>query len=204
MMHPERLDQQLRMFRLQPLLDMVGTAYFAMNRDGDVIHVGADSPVRTGPLHVLRKGFLSHATLLLRRAWIRANRYDERYPRAEDHELFCRTCAGVRFSHIDTPLYFVWYRKSPDESLRDYVASCRDNRRLFMRHAPRMLGPGAASALAAESLAKELVFRAFSLAGHQEFLVRRRGRRATATELLASAAALARIRGTRVAGVDAI
>ena len=42
--------------------------------------------------------------------------------------------------HISDALYFVRTFKSPEETLLDYVASSRDNRRIFFRHGPRLAG----------------------------------------------------------------
>ena len=99
MMHPDRLTQQLKLIAERPTVDFVGTACFTVNAHHDLIGVIASEPVRTDPYHVLRKGLLVHATLLCRTGWCLANPYDERFPRAEDRELFCRTLGMARQLH---------------------------------------------------------------------------------------------------------
>jgi glycosyltransferase involved in cell wall biosynthesis len=198
MMHPARLARQVRALADQPAVDFVGTAFFALGAAGDIIGVGASAPPQTGRVHVLRKGLLAHATLLFRRSWLAANRYDERYPRGEDRELYCRTLGAARFAQIGDPLYFVRHTKDPATMLRDYVASSRDHRRIVRRLAPRV----AVAPLLLESLAKEEIFRVFTRAGLQHVLVRRRGRPPTDDERREGAAALARIRATRVDGLE--
>jgi glycosyltransferase involved in cell wall biosynthesis len=201
MMHPERLARQVRVLAERPSIDFVGTAFFALGTHGEVTGIGSSEPARTGPRHVLRKGLIAHATLLGRRPWHLANRYDERYPRAEDRELFCRTLGDARFEQIREPLYFVRHMKDTAATLHDYVASCRDNRRIFLRHGPRLAGSLAVAPMVLESLAKEAAFRAFTMAGRQDALVRRRGRAPTDDERREADAAIARIRGTRVEGL---
>lgn len=204
LMHPERLARQVRVLTDDPATDFVGTACFTLDLDarGEVMGVVASEPVDAEPRHVLRRGLLGHATLLFRRAWCVANPYSEAFPRAEDRELYCRTIRAARFAQIREPLYFVGYQKDPQAMLRDYVATSRDNRRIFVRYAPRLVGPLSVPPLLLESWMKEWVFRAATAVGRQQDLLRRRGRQATAEERSQAREALGRIRRTRVAGLD--
>jgi glycosyltransferase involved in cell wall biosynthesis len=202
MMHPERLARQVQLLAEQGSIDLVGTACFTLGVHDEVMGVVASEPLRTDPHHVLRRGPLMHATLLCRRAWCHANRYDERFPRAEDRELFCRTRGAARLALIRDPLYFIGYRKDPIRTLRDYVASSRDCRRIFLEYAPRLAIPVAMAPFILESFAKEAVFRVVTALGRQDILLRRRGRRATAEERELALAVLRRIRTTRVEGLD--
>jgi glycosyltransferase involved in cell wall biosynthesis len=202
MMHPERLARQVRLLAEQPSVDFVGTACFTMNADRDVMGVIVSEPVRAELYHVLRRGLLAHATLLCRRRWCRANRYDERFPRAEDRELFCRTLGSARFAQIREPLYFVGYRKTPAAALRDYVSSCRDNRRIFAEYAPRIAGNRSVLPLVLESLMKEATYRVVTAVGQQQALLRRRGRRPNGDERIKAQDGLRRIELTHVQGLD--
>jgi glycosyltransferase involved in cell wall biosynthesis len=202
MTHPSRLGRQLALLAARASLDLVASSLVNLDVRGEVTGVAADHPGRAEPFRVLRKGFVAHATVTARRSWLLANPYDERYPRAEDRELFARTCRSVRFAHLAEPLYFQCHRKDASSTVRDYVASSRDSRRVFVDHAARLAGPLATAPLVAESIAKEAVFRAFTAAGMQERLVRRRGRPPTADERDEVAAAIRRIRETRVPGLD--
>lgn len=202
MMHPERLARQVRLLEDRPSIDFVGTACFTLDRRREIVSVVASDPASDDPCHVLRKGLLAHATLLLRREWCHANRYDVRYPRAEDRELFCRTLGSARFEQIREPLYFVCHRKDPGTTLRDYVTSSRDNRRIFVQHGPRLAGSAAVAPLVLESLAKEAVFRFSTAVGRQDALMRRRGRPPTQEERRQAQDALGRIHETRVEGLQ--
>jgi glycosyltransferase involved in cell wall biosynthesis len=201
MMHPERLARQVGLLSQQPDVDFVGTACFTMNARGEVVGVIASEAVRTDPYHVLRRGLLAHATLLCRREWCRGNRYDERFPRAEDRELFCRTLREARFAHIREPLYFVRYGKEKRTALRDYIETSRDNRRIFAEHARRLAGPGTVVPLVLESLAREGIFRIMTAAGQQSALFRRRGHPLSSDQLDDAQVALRHIGATAVPGL---
>lgn len=202
MLHPERLERQLRVLADRPSLDLVSTSIFNLDADGGLIAIDAEGQKSAAPRDVLRKGLFGHATMVARRSWLLANRYDERYPRAEDRELFARTCTTVRFAQLDVPLYLRGDRKDDAHMLRDYVATTSDHRRILREHGSRLAGPVAAAAMVAESLAKETVFRLVTALGKQEKLVRRRGRPPTSRERDEAASALRRIRETRVPGLD--
>jgi glycosyltransferase involved in cell wall biosynthesis len=201
LMHPERLARQVKAISQEPSVDLVGTACFTLDAGGEVMGVVASEPPRADPWHVLRRGLLPHATLLCRREWCRANRYDERFPRAEDRELYCRTL-GVRFAHLREALYFIGYRKPTRNMSRDYARTCRDNRRVFALHAPRLVGLLATAPLVVESLAKEAAFGALSALGLQPSLLRARGRPVTTEELRHAHAVLRRIRAAPISGLD--
>ena len=203
MMHPERLARQVRILTEAPSTDFVGTACFTLDARGDVMGVVASEPVVTEPRHVLRRGLLGHATLLFRRAWCLDNPYSEDFPRAEDRELYCRTLGAARFAQIREPLYFVGYRKDARTTLRDYVATSRDNRRIYARHAPRLTGLWSVAPLLVESWVKEAAFRAATAMGHQRSLLRRRGRAATPAEREEAEKALATVRAVSVEGLPA-
>ena len=96
------------------------------------------------PESVLRRGLLIHPTVMMGRTeWFRANPYDAAYVRAEDRELWVRTCATTKFGRLCEPLFF--YREGLGGNLNNYVRTeatdARDSARLrdvdarYMAHA---------------------------------------------------------------------
>lgn len=203
MLHPEKVERQLRVLDARPSINLVSTAMFSLDAGGRLMAIGAEGRRSASPFQVLRKGLLAHATMVARKSWLRANRYDSRYPRAEDRELFARTCRTVCVVQVDEPLYLQCHRKDVARTLDDYVASMRDNRRILRDQGRALAGPFAVLPLVAESLAKEATFRVATALGRQDLLVRRRGRPPTLAERDEASAALRRIRETRVPGLDA-
>ena len=102
---------------------------------------------------------------------------------------------------LDDLLYFVRIAPGPD-TLAKYRASCRDNRRLFRALGPSMGGRVATARAIGVSLAKEQVFRVATALGRQEALLKRRSRAATRVQEQQARAALARVSGARVPGLD--
>jgi glycosyltransferase involved in cell wall biosynthesis len=204
MMHPDRLARQTTLLGQRPEVDFVGTACFTLDARDRLLRIIASAPVRVDPYHVLRHGLLAHATLVFRREWSLANRYNERFPRAEDRELYCRTLKTAHFAHIPEALYFVGYRKAAVAALRDYVETSRDNRRIFFEYAPRFTGRLSLIPLVLESIAKETAFRAMTAIGQQSALLRRRGRPVTPDESRRATAALQSIRSAPVQGLEGL
>src|SRR5262249_47214635 len=147
---------------------------------------------------VMRRGFLAHATVTGRRGWFAAHPYDESVRRAEDRELFVRAFDDVCARHLAEPLYFLRDMKATPRAVADYVASSRDNRRIFRRHGSAAGGALVVGGLLLESLAKEAVFRALGVVGAHRLLVRRRGREITRDERAEAERSVARIRATAV------
>ena len=54
---------------------------------------------------VLKRCPFVHPTVTAKTGWFRANRYDPA-SRAEDHELWCRTCQHLSAIHLPQPLLF--------------------------------------------------------------------------------------------------
>jgi glycosyltransferase involved in cell wall biosynthesis len=180
--HPERLARQIARLRDDPSCDAVGT-WAALVDDHDVllgISESADLPA--SPRVALERGLLAHATMVARREWLLANPYDERLTRAEDRDLWCRTVRTARFGVIREPLYVVRIEMREAEFVRKYVESQRQNRELFSRYGPAMVGSGRALRLRALSHAKSVVFRTAVATGLAARLVRRRGRPPTVAE----------------------
>jgi glycosyltransferase involved in cell wall biosynthesis len=189
--HPARLARQIAILEANASCDVVGTWAALADADGEpfgVIETPAASP---SPGDVLVNGALAHATIVGRRAWFVANAYDETLTRAEDRDLWCRTAATSSFSVVPECLYVV--RVDPDKRsfLASYVEAQRQNRLIFRRYGPEMVGRLRTSRLIASTHAKTLVMRGLVRSGLADRLVRRRGRPAAPEELRMAREALA-------------
>jgi glycosyltransferase involved in cell wall biosynthesis len=181
-MHPTRLARQLAVFEAQPSCDVVGT--WAVLVDSEEVPFAV---VETGPLPptaatALVSGVLPHATVLGRRAWFVANPYDEALTRAEDRDLWCRTASTSRFAVVPECLYVIRVDVGKRSFLRGYVQSQEQNRRIFVKYGPGIVGALETSRLVTASHAKTAIMRMLMRAGLADRLVRRRGRPPTAHE----------------------
>ncbi len=189
--HPTRLTRQIALLEANPSCDVVGTWAALADADGKPFGVIATPEARPSPGDVLVNGALAHATIVGRRAWFVANAYDETLTRTEDRDLWCRTTATSSFCVVPECLYVV--RVDPDKRsfLASYVEAQRQNRLIFRRYGPAMVGAVRTSRLIASAHAKALVMRALARSGLADRLVRRRGRPPTAEELRMALEALA-------------
>lgn len=104
---PERLECQLRKFRRDPTLGLVGTCARYIDHQGR--HLGV---VRTPTDHATIKGVMKstiafcHASIMLpREIFISTGGYDARFPTSEDYELLCRLVERYRAANVGKVLY---------------------------------------------------------------------------------------------------
>jgi hypothetical protein len=126
--------------------------------------------------------------------------YDASLPRAEDRDLFCRAFGHARFAILPEPLYVI-HPEVGNDFLRTYVASAEQNRTIFRRHGPRLVGAYGTARAIAGSYAREGLYRAFGAAGKLSSLVSRRGRPATVSERKLINEALEASQSTMVPGL---
>lgn len=172
LMHPDRLRRQLAVLLADPLCDVVGTAMYTVDVAFRPWGRRGGEPLNVDPRHVLRHGLFCHSTIFGRIEWFQQNPYSEAFPRAEDLELWCRTCTRGRFAVIPTPLYF--YREIGAFSLDHYLGSCRSGRAIYRTYGPAMVGRAFTAQLVALSHGKELAYRLFHLLRADRILVRNR------------------------------
>lgn len=199
-MHPRRLEAQIAFLDAHPEVDLVASPVISIDERGRIRGVRGMGPFRADAVSALRGCPFAQPSAMVRTRWFRENRYDPRFLRAEDHELWCRTAPHSRFAMIEEP--YLFYREPAGISLRKYVLSCRTDRKIYWRYGPSRVGAGGTAVLVAQSLAKELCYRVASRVGVAGRLVASRSR-PLAPELAARAgAALAAVRRTAVPGLE--
>lgn len=175
-MHPTRLARQLAVLDAEPLCDVVGTWVALVDGQGRLFSVIETSPLPPSTRGALVHGILPHATVVGRRHWFVANPYDETLTRAEDRDLWCRTATTARFAVVPECLYVVRVDVDKETFLKGYVESQRQNRRIFAKYGPAIVGRVETSRLIATARAKSLVMSTLIRVGLANRLVRRRGR----------------------------
>jgi len=180
--HPERLARQLALLDSGPHLDAVGTWLGLIGADGEVFGVVESVRLPAPPSTALERALLPHASLLARRSWLLEHPYDETLTRAEDRDLWCRTVASARLAAVPLPLYVVRITARDERFIEDYVEAQRQNRTLYRRYGPSLVGWPRTARLSLESLAKASVMRLATAIGSADRLVRRRGRSPTSEE----------------------
>ena len=202
LMHPERIERQLRFLRANPSVDLVDTATVTVDDDLTPRGIRGEHPLDPRPEAVLRRGLLIHPTVMGRAEWFRANPYDPAYVRAEDRELWSRTCATTRFARLSAPLFF--YREGSAGNLRNYLRSERTVRDILDRYGPPLVGAHRTRLLVLGSRLKSAVYRVGTGLGLQSRLIERRNRPLDPSEIREARRVLVAIRSTAVSGLDGV
>ncbi len=136
-MHPDRIRRQLQFLTTHPEVDVLGTDVYVI--DGHNRLVGyIRTPDNSSPASVLLHGFFVHPTVMGKRRWFVENPYDVSYYRAEDYELWIRTCGRAKFHNLHEPLLF--YRSADTVKLTKYLVSQVTRADIVAQYGPRLVG----------------------------------------------------------------
>lgn len=154
-MHPERIDTQLRIL-VGGSMDILGSRAYVIDNESRVRGGYSEPELPTTARGFLRSNAVSHPTVVGRSAWFRANPYDPKMLRCEDMELWARTYQHTIFGKTDTRLLF--YRIGQDLSYSKHALSAR-----YYRHVLRLYGSVEAGRVRsttwiASSVAKQIAF----------------------------------------------
>lgn len=199
--HPRRFERQLMLLGQEREISAVGTWAALVDEEERIFGI-VESSAPASARTALERGVLSHATMIARREWLREYPYDEGLTRAEDRDLWCRTVDRARFAVIPEPLYVVRVRPTAQDFLRDYVKSQEQNRTLYLRYGPKLIGVRKTARAWVASHAKSLVMQLAARAGMADRVVSRRGRAATESEARLVEEALGRVHPSLVATVN--
>ena len=200
LMHPERIERQLEFLRANPTVDLIDTAIVTVDDELTPLGIRGDRALDARPEAVLRNGLLIHPTVMGHTEWFRRNPYDPAYVRAEDLELWSRTCRTTRFARLRAPLFF--YRESPAGHVWNYLRSEATARRVLRAYGPLLVGARRTRLLMMRSRLKSLAYFVGTRVGLQGRLIRRRNRPLSAAEIREGRRILSAIRGTAVSGLD--
>jgi glycosyltransferase involved in cell wall biosynthesis len=202
LMHPERLGRQIAFLRANRRFDVIDTATFTVDDDLKPLGIRGDHPLDPRAEVVLRNGLLVHPTIMGKVDWFRSNPYDSVYIRAEDRELWSRTCATTTFGRLCEPLFF--YREGPAGNLPNYLRTEKSVRAVLQRYGPSLVGGWRTRLLVMRSRLKSMAYCLITALGRQDLLIKRRNRGLTVAEAGEARRILLAIRTTRVSGLDSV
>lgn len=180
--HPTRFERQLAVLANGDV-DIVGSWVGLMSTEGRPFAVVEASAENPSPRRLLESGLLPHPTMMVSREWLRAHPYDERLSRTEDRDLWCRVAFSTRVAVIPEPLYVLRVESNEKGFVPTYLETQRQNRSLFWRHGPALVGWSGVARAILTSHAKSVTMRTAARIGLVDALVRRRGRTPSAAEL---------------------
>lgn len=137
-MHPERLERQIRYLRQHPDTDVLGCDVFSIDTANHITGTIRYSRQPNSIADVYNHYCFIHPTVIARRQWFADNPYDETALRMEDYNLWLRTIERYRFVNMDDEL--LYYRVSGLPYLRKYLQSKKGERRELRKLKSRIPG----------------------------------------------------------------
>lgn len=158
---PERFERQLAFLDARPDVGLLGTGCHEISPAGEILRT-ISPPEEDGAIRrvLIRENPFIHASVMIRRqALEKAGPYDERFPVAQDYDLWFRLSRVARMANLPEPLML--RRLTPDR-----VSSARDTARLRAEVAVKLgaLRSGAYPLWCAVFLAKPLLALALPVA----------------------------------------
>ena len=170
LMHPDRLRLQMAAFSCNPHFDVVSSGMAIMTSDYKVVGVRCVDRQPTLADYV-KYGGLVHASCIFHRKFLENNRYDPEFFRAEDRGLFLRGLPHAQYHCVTEPLYFcAEYNRF---NKKRYLDSYRSERKVILRHGPRLLGWPATAAFFLRSAMKGPVVHFMTSLGVAQRITRR-------------------------------
>lgn len=123
-MHPERLEKQLSFLETNKCYDLVSTGLVSIDNNNKV-----KGYRKVGSLYddfsSIRTSYpIVHPSVMARKSWFDRNKYSEKYPRAEDFELWTKAISKEDFKMAVLPDLLLYYREegnlSVDKILNTY------------------------------------------------------------------------------------
>jgi glycosyltransferase involved in cell wall biosynthesis len=200
LMHPERIQKQLRFLECNPRVDVVGSACISLG--------GSDEPrgSRGGflPEPYTRASILSgaqimHGTLMAKSSWFRSHPYDPAFTRAQDMRLLLENVSSTKFAVLSEPLYF--YRDNASLSFKNYLSSYRSTDRLIREYGFNDLGVLGTIRLRVKNAMKMGAVAVLVATGRQEWVTLRRNTPLSDAAAIEAQRTLDHIRGVAVPGL---
>lgn len=123
-MHPERLEKQLKFLETNKSYDLVSTGLVSIDNNNTIKGYRRVESLYDD-FSMLKTSYpIVHPSVMARRSWFERNKYSEKYPRAEDFELWTRAISNNDFKMAVLPDLLLYYREegnlSVDKILNTY------------------------------------------------------------------------------------
>ncbi len=113
-MHVRRIETQVQYLNNNADIDVLGTAIYIIDSNSNIKGTSFISESN-------RSSSFFHPSVIGKTEWFINNKYDSRFERAEDTELWLRTQVMSKFYNIDEPLLF--YRLNENNLYKKYLGS---------------------------------------------------------------------------------
>lgn len=133
-MHPQRLEKQIDFLQKNQQYDLVSSGLISINNQNEVkgfrcvsqLYDEFSKPSLTYPV--------VHPSVMARKSWYLRNQYSERYPRAEDFELWTRSIINNDFRMAVLPDLLLYYREEGNLSIVKIINSYNDTKKIYSKY----------------------------------------------------------------------
>ena len=173
LMHPLRLERQLRVLSERPDLDGLGCGIVVLDRALEPVGIKLNPPnhaaICAAPLAGIR---IAHATFVGRTEWFRSHSYNGDSHGCEDWEFLFSTFTNSRFTNLTEPLYF--YRELASSTVPKYLRRQLRAGLFSWRHRRDQFGMARTAWECGKRFGRGFIFAGAGMVGMAEQLVRRR------------------------------
>jgi len=198
-MHPERIEKQLRFLIEHPEVDIIDSAIFTNDLDSNPVGVRRMNDINLSPKALLNDAVLNHPAVMGKTEWFSKNPYNQEYYRAEDQELWCRTAHHSVFARIKEPLLI--YREGRVK-ISNYALSIKSNKKIIRTYGPRFLSRLTILFLLAKADVKLLTYKLLGIFNLQDIISSRRNKVMKEEDRWQYEKILSTVRKTAVPGLD--
>ena len=136
-MHPQRLEKQLSFLEDNKKYDLVSSGLISIDNQNEVkgfrcvcqLYDNFSKPSLSYPV--------VHPSVMARKSWYLRNQYSERYPRAEDFELWTRSIINNDFRMAVLPDLLLYYREEGNLSRDKIIKSYKDLLKIYKSYSKK-------------------------------------------------------------------
>lgn len=135
-MHPDRLEKQLNFLEANKSYDLVSTGLVSIDSDNIVKGYRKVKSLYDDFSNIETSYPIVHPSVMARRSWFDRNKYSEKYPRAEDFELWTRAISNNDFKMAVLPDLLLYYREEGNLSMDKILNTYSDVFNIYSSYYP--------------------------------------------------------------------
>lgn len=179
-MHPERLEKQLSFLETNKSYDLVSTGLVSIDKDNIVKGYRRVESLYDNFSNIETSYPIVHPSVMARRSWFERNKYSEKYPRAEDFELWTRAISNNDFKMAVLPDLLLYYREEGNLSVDKILNTYNDVFKIYSSYHPHRNF----SLNAIKNKLKMLIVKGLYYSGNLQKLASRRNSSFSDTEII--------------------
>ena len=138
-MHPQRLEKQLSFLEDNKKYDLVSSGLISIDNQNEVKGFRCVSQLYDNFSKPSLSYPIVHPSVMARKSWYLRNQYSERYPRAEDFELWTRSIINNDFRMAVLPDLLLYYREEGNLSRDKIIKSYKDLLKIYKSYSKKLI-----------------------------------------------------------------